>query len=139
MNITFSPSSSNCFRLPERKPSPQAIPNMVRNDRSLCAQSVRRVWLEISKSRRIASYNHTRGKKLRFHGTTKPCFVEAPLEDPEGNAEEDAGLGLVAGRIQAKERLIAEQCLNALHNFASRALGDCSAKTCALGLFGKLV
>src|SRR5258705_9679116 len=87
MNITFSPSSSNCFRLPERKPSPkptskskeptpQAIPNMVRKERSLCAQSVRRVWLEISKSRRIASHNHTRGKKLGFRQTTKLCFVE---------------------------------------------------------------
>src|SRR6266566_6705801 len=122
MNITFSPSSSNCLRLPERKPSPkptnkskeptpQAIPNMVRNDRSLCAQSVRRVWLEISKSRRIASYNHTRGKKLRFHGQRSHVLLRR-LEDHVGNAEEDAGLGLVAGRIQAKERLIAEQCLN---------------------------
>ncbi len=60
MNITFSPSSSNCLRLPERKPSPrptsnsreptpQAMPNMVRNERSLCAHSVRRVWPKMSK------------------------------------------------------------------------------------------
>ena len=63
-NITFSPISSNCLRFPERKPSPtptsnssdptpQAMPNMVRNDRSLCAQSVLRVWPKISKRMRM--------------------------------------------------------------------------------------
>src|SRR6266446_3021774 len=92
MNITFSPSSSNCLRLPERKPSPkptrsskeptpQAMPNMVRKDRSLCAHSVRRVWLEISKSRRISSYNNTRGRKAQFQRTTQLCLVEVPSEE----------------------------------------------------------
>ncbi len=51
MNMTSSPNSLNAFRLPERNPSPRptssnsdptphAIPNMVRNERSLCAHSV---------------------------------------------------------------------------------------------------
>jgi len=65
MNMTFSPNSSNCFLLPERKPSPsptsnrseptpQAIPNMVRNDRSLWAHNVLRVWAKESNRKRIA-------------------------------------------------------------------------------------
>src|SRR6185369_1468756 len=73
MNMTFSPSESNCFLLPDRNPSPtptssnkdptpQAIPNMVKNERSLCAQSVRRVWPKISNSTRMEE----------FHDTAKP-------------------------------------------------------------------
>ncbi len=49
------------FCWPERKPSPnpikssndptpQAIPNMVRKDRSLCAHSVRITWAKMSKA-----------------------------------------------------------------------------------------
>jgi len=56
----LSPYSRMPRWLPERKPSPnptsrsneptpQAIPNMVRNERSLCAQSVRRIWSTISR------------------------------------------------------------------------------------------
>src|SRR5271166_5968673 len=64
--MMFLPKLSSCLRLPLRKPSPtpasnsseptpQAIPNMVRNERSLCAQSVRTVWEKVSSSMRIMS------------------------------------------------------------------------------------
>src|SRR5512140_265168 len=67
MNITSSPISLKDLRLPERNPSPRptsskrdptphAIPNMVRNERSLWAQSVRNVWPNISRSRRMNPY-----------------------------------------------------------------------------------
>src|SRR5258708_2599704 len=70
MNITFSPSVSNCLRLPERKPSPrptsssseptpQAMPNMVKNERSLCAQRARKVCPTISKMRRTLESYYT--------------------------------------------------------------------------------
>src|SRR5258708_36239211 len=62
----FLPKVSSWRRLPLRKPSPtparrssdptpQAMPNMVRNERSLCAHSVRRVWLKMSSSMRIST------------------------------------------------------------------------------------
>src|SRR5215467_6856776 len=64
--MMFLPKVSSCLRLPLRKPSPtptsnnseptpQAIPNMVRNERSLCAQSVRSVWLKVSNSMRMGA------------------------------------------------------------------------------------
>jgi len=64
MNITSSPSSLKDFLLPDRKPSPrptssnndptpQAIPNMVKKERNLCAHNVRKVWPKISSSRRM--------------------------------------------------------------------------------------
>src|SRR4029077_6175325 len=67
MKSTFSPIESNRFRLPERNPSPsptsssreptpQAIPNMVRKERSLCAQRVCRVWPKMSKITRTLHY-----------------------------------------------------------------------------------
>jgi len=67
INRTFSPIESNCFRLPERNPSPNptsrsreptphAMPNMVRNERSLCAQRVCRVWPKMSKITRTLHY-----------------------------------------------------------------------------------
>src|SRR6185369_132047 len=81
-NMTFSPSESNCFLLPDRNPSPtptssskeptpQAMPNMVRNERSLCAQSVRRVWPKISNSTRMEE----------FHDTAKP--LPAPRNEEQ--------------------------------------------------------
>ena len=56
-----SPSEFNSRRLPERNPSPnptssnseptpQAMPNMVRNERSLCAHKVRNICRRISKN-----------------------------------------------------------------------------------------
>ena len=55
-----SPKEFSSFLFPERKPSPsptnssndptpQAIPNMVRNERNLCAQRVRNICRRISK------------------------------------------------------------------------------------------
>lgn len=55
----FLPHSANSRLFPERKPSPtptrsskdptpQAIPNIVRKERSLCAQRLRRIWRKIS-------------------------------------------------------------------------------------------
>ncbi len=56
-----SPKELSSLRLPERKPSPnptrssndptpQAIPNMVRKERNLCAQRVRSICRRISKN-----------------------------------------------------------------------------------------
>ena len=61
MNMMSSPSEFNSRRLPERNPSPsptssksdptpQAMPNMVRNERSLCAHKVRNICRRISKN-----------------------------------------------------------------------------------------
>src|SRR5882762_6220595 len=78
MNITFSPKVSNCLRLPERNPSPkptnksreptpQAMPNMVRNERSLWAQRLRRVWAKMSKRRRTqVNYRGCSGVDLEW-------------------------------------------------------------------------
>src|SRR5579872_3849095 len=63
-NMMFLPNSANSRLLPERKPSPtptssnsdptpQAIPNMVRNERSLCAHKLRKICPKMSKTVRI--------------------------------------------------------------------------------------
>src|SRR5258705_12698579 len=60
-NMMSLPNSDSSRLLPERKPSPtptssnndptpQAIPNMVRNERSLCAQRLRKICVKISES-----------------------------------------------------------------------------------------
>src|SRR5437660_337958 len=60
----FLPKVSSWRRLPLRKPSPtpassssdptpQAMPNMVRKERSLCAHRVRKVWVKMSRRVRI--------------------------------------------------------------------------------------
>src|ERR1039458_8375436 len=62
--MMFLPKVSSCLRLPLRKPSPtpasssseptpQAIPNMVRKDRNLCAHKVRKVCAKMSRSMRM--------------------------------------------------------------------------------------
>src|SRR5438445_11466088 len=77
MNITFSPMESNCLRLPDRKPSPRptsssreptphAIPNMVRNERNLCAQRARKVCPIISKMRRTLDVHYTVSSESRL-------------------------------------------------------------------------
>src|SRR5205807_9596758 len=59
--MMFLPKVSSCLRLPLRKPSPtpassssdptpHAIPNMVRNDRNLCAHKVLKVCAKVSSS-----------------------------------------------------------------------------------------
>src|SRR6266700_1416807 len=64
INMIFLPNSANSRLLPERKPSPtptrsskdptpQAIPNMVRNERSLCAHRLRKICAKMSKTVRI--------------------------------------------------------------------------------------
>src|SRR5271167_5020260 len=63
-NMIFLPNSANSRLLPERKPSPtptskskdptpQAIPNMVRNERSLCAHRLRKICAKMSKTVRM--------------------------------------------------------------------------------------
>src|SRR5258708_7018458 len=63
-NMMSLPNSANSRLFPERKPSPtptsssndptpQAIPNMVRNERSLCAQRLRKICAKMSKTVRI--------------------------------------------------------------------------------------
>src|SRR5208282_1631760 len=63
--MMFLPKVSSCLRLPLRKPSPtpasssseptpQAIPNMVRKDRNLCAHRVRKVCAKVSSSMRMS-------------------------------------------------------------------------------------
>src|SRR5579863_8357460 len=64
INMMFCPREASCFSWPLRKPSPsptsssseptpQAIPNMVRNERSLCAQRVDSDCRTMSRSIRI--------------------------------------------------------------------------------------
>src|ERR1700690_4654733 len=64
VNIMFCPSVASCFSWPLRKPSPnptrssreptpQAMPNMVRNERSLCAHRVDSDCRTMSRSMRI--------------------------------------------------------------------------------------
>src|SRR6266853_1608391 len=64
MNMMFCPSMASCFSWPLRNPSPtptssssdptpQAIPNMVRKERSLCAQRLRKICPKMSKIVRI--------------------------------------------------------------------------------------
>src|SRR5579863_5070995 len=64
INMMSLPNSANSRLLPERKPSPtptsssndptpQAIPNMVRNERSLCAQRLRKICAKMSETVRI--------------------------------------------------------------------------------------
>src|SRR5271157_3110165 len=61
VNMMSSPREFSSFLFPDRNPSPrptsnsndptpQAIPNMVRNERSLCAQRVRNICRRISKN-----------------------------------------------------------------------------------------
>src|SRR5215467_9383109 len=68
MKMTSSPMLAMFFCWPERKPSPrptsisreptpQAMPNMVRNERSLCAHRVRITWAKMSKAILIAALN----------------------------------------------------------------------------------
>ena len=56
-----SPSEFSSLRLPlakafaqahqqQQRSHPQAMPNMVRNERSLCAHSVRNIWRRISRN-----------------------------------------------------------------------------------------
>src|SRR5436190_5216698 len=67
INMMFSPNSARLRLFPERKPSPrptsssndptpQATPNMVRNERSLCAHRVRRTCPKMSRIIRIIVY-----------------------------------------------------------------------------------
>src|SRR5271170_4157018 len=71
--MMFLPKVSSCLRLPLRKPSPtpassskeptpQAIPNIVRNDRNLCAHRVRKVCAKVSSSMRISPPQNQRGE-----------------------------------------------------------------------------
>src|SRR5215472_4939902 len=63
-NMMSRPNSASSRLLPERKPSPtptkrsrdptpQAMPNMVRKERSLCAQRLRKIWAKMSDTDRI--------------------------------------------------------------------------------------
>src|SRR5258705_1923902 len=86
--MMFLPKVSSCLRLPLRNPSPtptssnrdptpQAIPNIVRNDRSLCAQRVRMVWTKVSSSVRMAvphneSFSWTAGSGKGYRNLVLP-------------------------------------------------------------------
>src|ERR1700719_1757484 len=64
MNMMSLPYWASSRLLPERKPSPKptskskdptphAMPNMVRNERNLCAQRVRKIWAKMSTTMRM--------------------------------------------------------------------------------------
>src|SRR5438105_2738306 len=64
INMMSLPNSANSRLLPDRKPSPtptssskdptpQAMPNMVRNERSLCAHRLRKIWVKMSETVRM--------------------------------------------------------------------------------------
>src|SRR5258708_1309133 len=70
INMMSLPNSANSRLLPERKPSPtptsssndptpQAMPNMVRNERSLCPQRLRRICAKMSETVRITGIHST--------------------------------------------------------------------------------
>src|SRR6266436_8178781 len=72
--MMFLPKVSSCLRLPLRNPSPtpasssseptpHAIPNIVRNDRNLCAHRVRRVCAKVSSSMRISHLRISTGRE----------------------------------------------------------------------------
>src|SRR5690348_5580905 len=76
-NIMSFPNSANSRLLPDRNPSPtptsnssdptpQAIPNMVRNERSLFAHKLRRIWVKMSWTVLIIE------KPLRRHSRPQP-------------------------------------------------------------------
>src|SRR5579863_9392448 len=103
INITFSPRESNCRRLPARKhspkptsssrePTPHAIPNMVRNERSLWAQRVRKVCPKISKIRRKVGALIIRNVRV---GYSRLWIAEAVLlaQSSRRKAAEGAALG----------------------------------------------
>src|SRR5271157_4502870 len=69
-NMMSLPNSASSRLLPDRKPSPtptssnrdptpQAIPNMVRNERSLCAHKLRKICAKMSSSVRMISSGRT--------------------------------------------------------------------------------
>lgn len=78
MNMTSLPKVDISRRFPERKPSPtptsrsreptpQAMPNMVRNERSLCAQRARPISPKVSSKVRIrglSDYSRHRGRRV---------------------------------------------------------------------------
>src|SRR5580698_6087716 len=108
INMMFSPNSANPRLFPERKPSPrptkrsndptpQATPNMVRNERSLCAHSVRKICAKISRIIRMTTVivHLTISQKIRFEDQTEtvggrriggasmgPAVKKAPLGPP---------------------------------------------------------
>src|SRR5208283_1908535 len=70
--MIFLPKVSKLLRLPLRNPSPtpasssseptpQAIPNMVRKDRSLCAQRVLKICAKVSRSMRMVITSRSQG------------------------------------------------------------------------------
>src|SRR5205823_3453917 len=90
MNMMFLPMVSSWRRWPERKPSPnptnssseptpQAMPNMVRNERNLCAHRVRRVWPKISSSSRIWKDTRWRAERFRWIGRAAGRLVTGTL------------------------------------------------------------
>src|SRR5258706_16019896 len=99
MNMMSLQYCANSRLFPERKPSPrptsrskdptpQAMPNMVRNERSLCAQRVRKIWAKMSNSIRMG-YRHYCVFLDRMVG---PLFVSGSRgasavrsEQPHGN------------------------------------------------------
>src|SRR5579885_609836 len=77
-NMMFSPYSDSPRLLPDRKPSPkptnsnndptpQAMPNMVRNERSLWAHSVRKICPRMSRIVRMTAFNREHQYRTRSH------------------------------------------------------------------------
>src|SRR5271155_1591554 len=88
--MMFLPKVSSWRRFPLRKPSPtpansnsdptpQAMPNMVRNERSLCAHRVRNVWPKVSRSMRIG--------QLKPSGGIHPAVISSTGERGERLAD----------------------------------------------------
>src|SRR5271166_4006719 len=86
INIIFSPNSDSSRLLPVRKPSPnptsssndptpQAIPNMVRKERNLCAHNVRKVCAKMSKTVRIANITLLYKPEFPFYLPTAPHYI----------------------------------------------------------------
>src|SRR5271166_4749257 len=108
MNIMFCPRFASCFSWPLRKPSPrptsnsneptpQAMPNMVRNERSLCAQSVDSDCRTMSSSMRINTIVEIMPPRLRGGAWGHPGNVQARGLNPAQPSDQRyaAGFGKV--------------------------------------------
>jgi hypothetical protein len=142
MNMISLPNSANSRLLPERKPSPtptrsskeptpQAIPNMVRNERSLCAQRLRKICAKMSDTVRIVEIVPSRYERCRYRKLT-PCCDQKHVLDSHFRLIDARVVAWTGPRLAPKERArtwgteqnnyFCAECLAALCFFAASNL-----------------
>src|SRR4051794_20157201 len=106
MNMMFCPRVASCFSCPLRKPSPkptssrseptpQAIPNMVRKERSLCAHSVESDCRTMSRSMRMWISRRIMPPRLRGGARGHPGNVQARGLNPAQPSDQKYAAGFV--------------------------------------------